>query len=194
MASSQICTIVQIFKLSSRVMKKARSSELSILNQDKKDVKSPRRCPGNRWSGRQWQPHSSTIMSSWCRRAKSSFSKYSMESGLRRVGTHDGHDTLSGWWCRKRLWKKKGQIHMNKPAIPKKIVLGIVEDSKETIRIRSQVVTPHLHVCMVGGMEGLIQWCRTLAFTAIRIVALGVNNPLVPADVVKVHPHVHPPA
>lgn len=47
---------------------------------------------------------------------------------------------------------------------------------------------------MVGGVEGLIQRCRTLSLTAICIVALRVHNPLVPADVVKVHPHVHPPA
>lgn len=46
---------------------------------------------------------------------------------------------------------------------------------------------------MVGRLEGLIQWCGTLSLTAIRIVALRMNNPLIPADVVKVHPHVHPP-
>lgn len=47
---------------------------------------------------------------------------------------------------------------------------------------------------MVGGGEGLVYWGRTAALTAVGIVALGVNNPLVPANLVKVHPHVHLPA
>lgn len=29
-----------------------------------------------------------------------------MESGLRRVGTQDGQDPRSGWWCRKRLCRR----------------------------------------------------------------------------------------
>ena len=114
-----------------------------------------------------------------------------MESGLRRVGTQDGQVTLSGWWCRKRLWKKRRIIHLNRPATIEKVVTD--EDSKELNWIKKIALPSYLHVCVVSGMEGLIQRCRTLSLTAICVVALRMHDPLIPANVVEVHPHVNLP-
>lgn len=132
----------------------------------------------NRWC-LHWQPHSSTIMSSWCRRVKSSLWKYSMDSGLRRVGTHDGQETLCGWWCRRRLWKT-GEQHVSNTAAPQSPSVGVLSLSAD------------LHVCVVAGIEGLIQRRWALPLTPIGVKALWMNNPRVPADVVEIHPHVHP--
>lgn len=52
----------------------------------------------------------------------------------------------------------------------------------------------YLHVCVVRWGEGLVHGCRTTPFTAIGVVPFGVDHPLAPANLLKVHPHVHPPA
>lgn len=44
---------------------------------------------------------------------------------------------------------------------------------------------------MVGWHEGLVHWRGAAAFTAVGIVAFGVDDPLAPAELFKVHPHVH---
>lgn len=47
---------------------------------------------------------------------------------------------------------------------------------------------------MVSRGEGLIYWCRTAPLTAIGVVPFGIDDPLAPAELLKVHPHVHLPA
>lgn len=47
---------------------------------------------------------------------------------------------------------------------------------------------------MVRWSEGLIHWCGTVPLTAVGVVPFGIDNPLTPADLVKVDPHVHLPA
>lgn len=106
-----------------------------------------------------------------------------MESGLRRVGTQDGQDPRSGWWCRKRLCRRYEWVRWKN-----NVNCVIVRDSR-AINIK---LSSHLHVRVVGGLEGLVQRCWTVSLTAEGVVALGVDDPLVPADELKVHPHVHP--
>lgn len=55
-------------------------------------------------------------------------------------------------------------------------------------------MSPYLHECMVRWSEGLIYWCWTVPLTAEGVVPFGIDNPLTPADLVKVDPHVHLPA
>lgn len=55
-------------------------------------------------------------------------------------------------------------------------------------------MSPYLHVCVVRWGEGLIYWCWTVPLTAVGVVPFGIDNPLTPADLVKVDPHVHLPA
>lgn len=52
----------------------------------------------------------------------------------------------------------------------------------------------YLHVCVVGRGEGLVHRCRAAPLTAVGVVAFGVDDPLAPAELIKVHPHVHLPA
>ena len=52
----------------------------------------------------------------------------------------------------------------------------------------------YLHVGVVGGLQGFVQRRGARALTAVGVVALGMNNPLVPADLLEVHHHVHPAA
>lgn len=47
---------------------------------------------------------------------------------------------------------------------------------------------------MVSRSEGLIYRRRTCPFTAISIVTFGIDDPLAPVELLKVHPHVHLPA
>lgn len=44
---------------------------------------------------------------------------------------------------------------------------------------------------MVSWGEALIYGRRTATFTAISIVALRIHNPVAPANLIEVHPHVH---
>lgn len=53
-------------------------------------------------------------------------------------------------------------------------------------------LSSYLHVCMIGGLKGIIQGCGALSLTTICVVTLRVNNPLIPANQLKVHPHVYP--
>lgn len=71
----------------------------------------------------QWQPHSSTTMSSWCLMTIFPFSKYSMDSGARRVGTQDTHGTLSGWWSFRRLWREKRRMIRSQCLINRYVML-----------------------------------------------------------------------
>ena len=52
----------------------------------------------------------------------------------------------------------------------------------------------YLHVGVVGGLQGFVQGRGAQPLTAVGVVALGVNDPLVPADLLEVHHHVHPSA
>ena len=47
---------------------------------------------------------------------------------------------------------------------------------------------------MVGRRVRLVQGAGTGALAAVRVVPLGVHDPLAPADPTEVHPHVHLPA
>ena len=49
----------------------------------------------------------------------------------------------------------------------------------------------YLHDVVVGWREGLAQRGGAAALTAVRIVAFGVDDPVTPANLVKVHPHIH---
>lgn len=53
---------------------------------------------------------------------------------------------------------------------------------------------PYLHVGVVRRGEGLVYGGRASPFAAIGVVPFGVDHPLAPADLLKVHPHVHLPA
>lgn len=57
-----------------------------------------------------------------------------------------------------------------------------------------EVFQSYLYVCVVSRGEGLIYWCGTGPFAAISVVSFGIDNPLTPAEFLKVHPHVHLPA
>lgn len=60
--------------------------------------------------------------------------------------------------------------------------------------IQSDRLQSYLHVCMVGWGEGLVYWCRAAPLTAVGVVPFWINDPLAPAELLKVHPHVHLPA
>lgn len=47
---------------------------------------------------------------------------------------------------------------------------------------------------MVSRGEGLVYGGRASPFAAIGVVPFGVDHPLAPADLLKVHPHIHLPA
>lgn len=47
---------------------------------------------------------------------------------------------------------------------------------------------------MVGWGEGLIYWSGTPPLAAIGVEPLWIDDPLAPAELLKVHPHVHLPA
>lgn len=52
----------------------------------------------------------------------------------------------------------------------------------------------YLHVGMVGRHEGLVHRRGAAALTAVCIVAFGIDDPLTPLELFKVHPHIHLPA
>ena len=100
---------------------------------------------------------------------------------------HAGRTGHSLWMAMtQEALKDRRRIHINKQTTSSK-----PEDSKKNSIGSKPELPSHLHVRMVGGLEGLIQGRRAVSLTAICVEPLGMHNPLVPTNVVKVHPHVH---